>query len=136
MAFSIETRLPFLDYRLAEFVFALTDEARVEGVTTKAILRHALAPRVPEAILARRDKKGYETPTDVWLRGREKERLRALLLASDARTAPYLERTALTRALDEYLAGRDIGLQVWRWLHLELWLRQFFDGDGRAAKAS
>ncbi len=137
MAFSIETRLPFLDYRLAEFVFALTDERRIEGVTTKAILRHALGPRVPAPILARRDKMGYETPTDVWLRGRERDRLRATLLASDARTQPYLERRELTRALDDYLAGRRaIGLQVWRWLHLELWLRQFFDGDGRAARAA
>ena len=135
MAFSIETRLPFLDYRLAEFVFALADEPRIEGVTTKAILRKALAPRVPAAILERRDKKGYETPTDLWLRGRERERLRALLLDPDARTRPYLERAELARALDDYIAGRRaIGLQVWRWLHLELWLRQFFDGDGRAAR--
>jgi asparagine synthase (glutamine-hydrolysing) len=136
MAFSIETRLPFLDYRLAEFVFALADERRIEGVTTKAILREALATRVPPSILARRDKMGYETPTDVWLRGREKERLRATLLDRDARSAPYLDRAELAHALDDYLAGRRaIGLQVWRWLHLELWLRQFFDVDGRAARA-
>jgi asparagine synthase (glutamine-hydrolysing) len=136
MAFSIETRLPFLDYRLVEFVFALARESRIEGVETKAILRRALAPRVPASILGRRDKMGYETPTDVWLRGPERERLRAVLLDPAARSAPYLDRRELARALDDYLAGRRaIGLQVWRWLHLELWLRQFFDRDGRAARA-
>jgi len=137
MAFSIETRLPFLDYRLAEFVFALAHESRIEGVTTKALLRKALGPRVPPSILARRDKMGYETPTDLWLKGPERERLRAVLLAPDARTRDYLEPRELARALDDYLAGRrNIGLQVWRWLHLELWLKQFFDRDGRAARGS
>src|SRR5262249_10987691 len=116
MAFSIETRLPFLDYRLAEFVFGLATESRIEGVTTKAILRRALGPRVPPSILARRDKMGYETPTDVWLRGRERARLKELLLAPDARSAPYLDRAQLARELDLYLDGRRaIGLQVWRW---------------------
>jgi asparagine synthase (glutamine-hydrolysing) len=136
MAFSIETRLPFLDYRLAEFVFALEREERIEGVTTKAILRRAMAGRVPPAVLARRDKKGYETPTDLWLRGREAGRLRDLLLAPDAASRPYLDRAALARELEDYLAGRRaIGLQVWRWIHLELWLRQFVSANGRAAAA-
>src|SRR5258706_244367 len=67
MAFSIETRLPFLDYRLVEFVFSLPDEQRLEGATTKAILRRALADRIPPAVLSRQDKMGFETPTDVWL---------------------------------------------------------------------
>ena len=47
MAFSIETRLPFLDYRLVEFTFSLPDEALYEGATSKAILRRALAARIP-----------------------------------------------------------------------------------------
>jgi asparagine synthase (glutamine-hydrolysing) len=136
MAFSIETRLPFLDYRLAEFVFALDHEARIEGVTTKAILRHAMRDRLPPPIVARRDKKGFETPTDLWLRTREAAGLKDLLLAPDAASRPYLDRAALARELDGYLAGRrPIGLQVWRWIHLELWLRQFTRADGRAARA-
>jgi asparagine synthase (glutamine-hydrolysing) len=133
MAWSIETRLPFLDYRLAEFVFALVEERRIRGTTTKVLLREALADRLPPSILARRDKKGYETPTDVWIRTREAGRVRDLLLAPDAASRPYLDRAAVARELDAYLAGRrPIGLQVWRWIHLELWLRRFF-GDGGTA---
>ena len=135
MAWSIETRLPFLDYRLAEFVFALERELRIDGVTTKSILRRAMADRLPPLILARRDKKGYETPTDLWLRGRERGRLRELLLAKGAASRPYLDRAQVARALGDYDSGRRaIGLQVWRWLHLELWLRAFVQGDGRAAQ--
>ncbi len=134
MAWSIETRLPFLDYRLAEFVFSLAEERRIRGTTTKLLLREALADRIPPAILARRDKKGYETPTDVWIRTREAGRVRDLLLSPDAASRPYLERAAVARELDAYLAGRrPIGLQVWRWLHLELWLSRFFTGGAAAA---
>jgi asparagine synthase (glutamine-hydrolysing) len=134
MAWSIETRLPFLDYRLAEFVFSLETETRIRGTTTKALLRDALGSRIPPAILARRDKKGYETPTDVWFRTREAARVRAILLAPDAASRPYLDRAALARELEGYLAGRRaIGLQVWRWLHLELWLRAFGRGAPRQA---
>ena len=46
MAFGIETRLPFLDYRLVEFAFSLPDTARLEGTTTKAIARRALGDRL------------------------------------------------------------------------------------------
>jgi asparagine synthase (glutamine-hydrolysing) len=134
MAWSIETRLPFLDYRLAEFVFSLEEERRIRGTTTKVLLREALADRIPPPILARRDKMGYETPTDVWFRTREAARVRDLLLAPDAASRPWLDRAAVARELDDYLAGRRaIGLQVWRWLHLELWLRRFFRDAGTAA---
>jgi asparagine synthase (glutamine-hydrolysing) len=134
MAWSIETRLPFLDYRLAEFVFALAEERRIRGTTTKVLLREALHDRIPPSILARRDKKGYETPTDVWFRTRDAGRLREILLAQDAASRPYLDRAAVARELDDFLAGRrPIGLQVWRWLHLELWLRRFFRDQGSAA---
>jgi len=133
MAWSIETRLPFRDYRLAEVVFSLEEETRIRGTPTKALLRDALGERTPPSILARRDKKGYETPTDVWIRTRESARVRELLLAPDAASRPYLDRAAVARELEDYLAGRRaIGLQVWRWLHLELWLRRFFRGDGGA----
>jgi asparagine synthase (glutamine-hydrolysing) len=136
MAFSIETRLPFLDYRLAEFVFGLAREERIEGTTTKSVLRRAMAGRVPPAVLARRDKKGYETPMDLWLRGREQGRVRELLLAEGAASRPYLDKAEVARALEDYLSGRRaIGLQVWRWIHLELWLKQFIAPGGRAAAA-
>jgi hypothetical protein len=59
--------------------------------------------------------------------------VRALLLAPDAASRPYLDRAAVARELDAYLDGRRaIGLQVWRWIHLELWLARFFRDEARA----
>lgn len=131
MAFSIETRLPFLDWRLVEFAFALPDDQKLEGVTTKAILRRALGDRVPPGVLARRDKMGFETPADLWLRGRYAAEVRRRL----SRPGPFqdwVDRAALREELDGYLAGRRaIGLQVWRWLSLEAWSQRFVARDPR-----
>jgi asparagine synthase (glutamine-hydrolysing) len=131
MAFSIETRLPFLDYRLVEFAFALPDDVKLEGVTTKAIARRALAGRVPPSVLARRDKMGFETPTDPWIRRRWAGEVRRRL----ARPGPFqdwVDGAELRRQLEASLAGRRaIGLQVWRWLSLEAWSRRYVASDPR-----
>jgi asparagine synthase (glutamine-hydrolysing) len=132
MAFSIETRLPFLDYRLVEFVFSLPDGALLDGGTSKAILRRSLSDRIPRAVLERRDKMGFETPADVWLRGRHAAEARRRLLTPGPLHA-WIDAGAMRVELERYLAGeRDIGLQVWRWLSLESWIRCFLAADGRA----
>ncbi len=133
MAFSIETRLPFLDYRLVELAFSLPDAERLDGVTTKVVLRRALADRVPAKVLERRDKKGFETPTDAWLRTRFAGEARRRLLTHGPLHA-WLDPRALARELEDFLAGRrDIGLQVWRWLALESWARHYVAADPRLA---
>jgi asparagine synthase (glutamine-hydrolysing) len=125
MAFSIETRLPFLDYRLVEFVFSLPDRQRLDGTTTKAILRRALADRIPRAVLERRDKMGFETPADLWLRGRHGAEVRRRLLEPGP-LHEWLDPATLELELDDYFqARRAIGPQVWRWLSLESWLQRY-----------
>jgi len=131
MAFGIETRLPFLDYRLVEFAFSLPDTERLDGAITKAIARRALGDRVPKTVLERRDKMGFETPTDLWLRGRYAGELKRRL----ARKGPFqdwVDAGVVASSLDDYLSGRrDIGLQVWRWLSLEAWSQHYVARDPR-----
>jgi asparagine synthase (glutamine-hydrolysing) len=134
MAFAIETRLPFLDYRLVEFAFSLPDDQKLDGRTSKSILRRALADRIPEPVRARRDKMGFETPADVWLRSRHFGELKRRLLTPGP-LHQWLEPAAIARALDDYQAGRRrIGLQIWRWLALESWARQFLAVDPRVGE--
>jgi len=131
MAFSIETRLPFLDYRLVEFAFSLPDAMRLDGDITKAVLRRALADRIPPSVLARLDKKGFETPADLWLRGRHAGEARRRLLTPGP-LHEWLDRDVLAAELGDFLAGRRAtGLQVWRWLSLEAWARRWVAGDPR-----
>jgi asparagine synthase (glutamine-hydrolysing) len=131
MAFSIETRLPFLDYRLVELAFSLPDEQKLEGMTGKAILREALADRIPPGVLERRDKMGFETPTDRWLRERYASETRRRLLTPGP-LHEWVDPAAMQLELEGFLGGRRaIGLQVWRWLSLESWARRFVASDAR-----
>lgn len=66
MAFSIESRLPFLDYRLVEFIFNLPDHFKIQHGKRKYILREALKPLLPSKIYNRYDKMGFSTPQEVW----------------------------------------------------------------------
>lgn len=66
MAFSLESRLPFLDYRLIEYAFTLGHEYKIRGDTTKWLLYQVAKDVLPEKVLKRKDKMGYTTPAHEW----------------------------------------------------------------------
>ncbi|HEY8581494.1 MAG TPA: asparagine synthase (glutamine-hydrolyzing), partial [Capillimicrobium sp.] len=97
MAHAREVRLPFLDRRVADFALSLPAGllVRPDG-TTKAVLRDALRGAVPDAVLDRREKVGFEPPQARWLADPALAgRAREVLLDRDARTAGLVERGAL-----------------------------------------
>ncbi|HYU16426.1 MAG TPA: asparagine synthase C-terminal domain-containing protein, partial [Candidatus Acidoferrum sp.] len=121
MAFSIEARTPFLDYRLVERAQALPARALIAHGWTKAALREAVTGLVPEVVRLRRDKLGFATPERAWL-GALAPCIREWLGPS-ARIRPLLRTPALERWLrgsDESLAARP---GLWRLVSSELWLR-------------
>jgi asparagine synthase (glutamine-hydrolysing) len=67
MRHSIETRLPFLDYRLVEAAVSLPWDYKVRGGWTKFVLREAVRDVLPDDVVWRRDKLGFEAPERVWL---------------------------------------------------------------------
>ncbi len=66
MAFSIESRLPFLDYRLVEFVLSLSVNQRFRNNSTKWVLRKSMNGINIDEILDRKDKIGFATPEKDW----------------------------------------------------------------------
>lgn len=66
MAFSLETRHPFLDYRLVDFCFSLPNDYKIRNGWQKWILREAMT-ELPAAIRYRKDKKGFTTPQKAWI---------------------------------------------------------------------
>ena len=69
MAHSVESRVPFLDHRLVEFVVGLPDEYKLSEGVTKRVLRSAMSGILPVPIRDRMDKIGFATPEEVWMRG-------------------------------------------------------------------
>ena len=66
MAFSIESRLPFLDYRLVEKTLEIPMKYKVD-IKQKFILKEVMGDIVPNDIINRTDKKGFATPLTEWL---------------------------------------------------------------------
>jgi asparagine synthase (glutamine-hydrolysing) len=69
MRHSIETRLPFLDYRFVEFSISMPPSYKITKGWTKYILRKAVEDLLPESIIWRKDKKGFEAPEKSWIGG-------------------------------------------------------------------
>lgn len=66
-ASSLENRCPFLDHRIVEFAFRLPERLKIDGLTTKSILRKAARGWLPDEVIDRRDKKGLVAPIQRWL---------------------------------------------------------------------
>ena len=68
MAFSIESRVPFLDYRLVELLYSAPITYKIRNGITKSIMRDGLKDILPEKIRTRYSKFGFVTPEDRWIR--------------------------------------------------------------------
>jgi len=66
MRFSLESRLPFLDYRLVQCAYSLKNEEKIKNGVSKFTLRKISKGKIPEETLNRKDKMGFVSPQEVW----------------------------------------------------------------------
>jgi asparagine synthase (glutamine-hydrolysing) len=121
MAFSIESRVPFLDHRIVEFAFTLPDDAKIHQGRTKRILRDSMNGILPDAITNRTDKKGFVTPGEIkWLRGPLK-----FLLDQRFDDIPFLSAEKCKLLIQEFKAGNNKNTNlVWRLVTLKYWMER------------
>jgi asparagine synthase (glutamine-hydrolysing) len=123
MAHGLEVRSPFLDHKLANYVFQLPGSLKVHRLRLKYLLRRAFASEIPEALLTRR-KQGFGIPLDRWFR----TDLRAYsnsMLGSGSRIRQRFNPVAIDEILASHQAGRrNYGHGIWALLTLELFLRR------------
>ena len=130
MAASIESRVPFLDHRLVEFVCGLPEDLKLSGWTTKRVLREAARDLLPASILERR-KMGFPVPFALWTRGAWHETVRDVLLDRRTLQRGLTDGAAVRAMLDAHLRGaRAAGDTIWSLMNLELWYRTYIDGEG------
>ncbi len=67
MAHGREVRLPFLNHELVEFVFSLPSQLKMHDGWTKYLLRHAMNKKMPDEIVWRKEKIGFEPPQKNWM---------------------------------------------------------------------
>jgi asparagine synthase (glutamine-hydrolysing) len=130
MSTSIESRVPFLDHVLVEFAARLPDRLKLNGFTTKRILREAVRGVLPTSILTR-PKMGFPVPFANWMRGTWSHAASDVLLDRRARERGIVQPAAVAALLDAHREGRRAaGDAIWALLNLELWFRTFIDGEG------
>jgi asparagine synthase (glutamine-hydrolysing) len=129
MAFSIETRLPFLDYQLVEYLVSLPAVSKIDKGATKAILRRAMTGILPESILNRSDKIGFETPEAIWLKNKKiKKWVYGTLNTKEFRERKIYNQKKVDKLLRKYLREDKINTQlIWNLFCLELWFKKFID---------
>jgi asparagine synthase (glutamine-hydrolysing) len=125
MAFSVESRVPFLTPDIARFVLSLPEEHLIgRDGTTKAVFREAMRGIVPDTVLDRRDKVGFATPEQAWMLALQPWVDRTI--ASDMAAAIPAFRPAEMRAEWDLIrrGERAFDSRVWRWCNLVEWVRQ------------
>lgn len=124
MAYSVEARVPFLDHRLVEFVLRLPAELKISHGVTKRVLREAMAGCVPERVLRRTDKLGFQPPEREWLvqhPGRFRARMRDAIEASRG-----IMRSEASEALESAITGRTpFSYLPWRMIAFGTWMKVF-----------
>jgi asparagine synthase (glutamine-hydrolysing) len=129
MANSLEARSPFLDHKLMEFAAACPPELKLRGWRGKRILRDSFKEVLPREITGRR-KMGFGMPVAEWFRGELRETAGDLLLGRRASERGYFRRAEVEGLLGEHdRLERDHSYRLWALLFLELWFREFIDGE-------
>lgn len=125
MAHSIESRLPFMDYRLIEWIFSCRSEVKIREGRTKWLIRQYLE-RVGQPAIARRpDKLGYPTPVDKWMSSDSGAIPRQLLLRKESRCLEFCDERKLDRLISLHCEGRSgVGNHLYRLISTEIWMRE------------
>ncbi len=127
MAFSVETRHPFLDHRLIEYLYSLPSSLIYRNGQHKWILRQSMSDILPEVISNRKDKKGFITPESRWTKMGAAYMTKLFSSNSGMAASPFVNSKKILNGLssnvqkDAYSQHTDI----WRPLNLEVWLRKF-----------
>jgi asparagine synthase (glutamine-hydrolysing) len=131
MWFSLEARVPFLDYRLVERALSTPSGQLIHKGTSKYILRQAMKDILPEKIRMRVDKIGFATPEALWFREEYfRNFIHGILTSPSFKNRGIIDPEKALQLFEKHCENRiDISKDIWKWINLELWFRMFIDGN-------
>jgi len=122
MAVSLETRVPFLDHRLAAVAARIPLSMKVRGGKGKHILRKALLARAP-ATLFDRPKAGFAVPVGQWIKHPLRDWAESLLDPQRLAEDGYFDPATVRARWSGHLSGRrDSTAAIWSILMFQAWL--------------
>ena len=131
MAVSLETRVPFLDHRLAELAARIPMAMKLEGATGKAVLRRLLYRSAPRELFDR-PKAGFAVPVGEWLRSDLRDWAEDLLSSASLAGGGYFDPAVVGPRWADHLSGkRDSTQAIWSVLMFQAWLRAQSAGQAK-----
>ena len=124
MSFSIEARVPFLDFRLVEFCLGLPEEYKLENGITKRVLREAMPGILPEKVRLRRDKIGFATPEQNWIKKQDPQLFRSELEKAIGNSKGILAGSTINILEDMISDRRPFSFLPWRLICFGKWLER------------
>lgn len=127
MAHSLETRAPFVDYKLVEYAASLPANFKVNGSRLKYILRQVSTRHLPTQ-LTNRKKQGFGFPLGLWLRTDLASFMIALFNESRFVAEGIFNKGFIDKLVTEHISGRsDHNYRLWMLINLEFWFRMYID---------
>jgi len=124
MAHGLESRVPFLDQELVEFVATIPADVKFKDGQAKHLLKHCFAKSIPQPIIDRRDKMGFPVPLKEWMNGPVGDFVSDTFSTDAARSRGYINNS---KALEGFKDMGAFSRKMWGLLSLELWHQQFHD---------
>ena len=125
MANSLESRVPFLDYRLIEFIENLPSKLKLNGLNGKYLHKKAMNKWLPKEVVYRK-KKGFANPIEDWFRVGMRPYVEECLLSADSSMAQYFDQKYIQRILQLDRDGKQqYRRHIYLLVSLELWHRAF-----------
>lgn len=119
MAFSIESRVPFLTIPIVDFLLSLPENYLIsDEAVTKHIFREAMRGIVPDSILDRKDKIGFVTPETIWLSSK-REIIKKWI--NQSIEIPFINKKNLLKEFEIILKEKNIDGRLWRWINYLHW---------------
>jgi asparagine synthase (glutamine-hydrolysing) len=132
MAYSLESRSPFLDPRFAEFMARVPTSLKIRGRRLRYLERRLGERYLPPEVLSRR-KQGFASPLMYILEGEVRALAPRLLLKSELVRAGYLRAERMKQLVHEHLSRQyDHGNRIWLLLSAEVWYRRYISRRSEA----
>lgn len=134
MANSVEVRVPLLDQEVASLMRRIPPRYKIKGIQQKYLFKRAMKGILPDAVIWR-GKAGFGAPVRTWLRADLREMIDDLLSERTIRQRGYFEPAAVRRQVESHYNGQeDRTYHIWAFLTLEVWMREFIDGNGQGLR--
>jgi asparagine synthase (glutamine-hydrolysing) len=125
MAWGLESRVPFIDHKLIEFMTTIPEDIKINSGNMKYLLKKSFGDILPDQIINRTDKMGFPVPLNNWLSNELNPYFINIIKSLINRKLEYLNVTE--DFLSEFTKNPKFSRSAWVLLNIELWYQNFFD---------